>query len=156
MSVEEFVESVGRRSEKTADAYQRGLDLFALCHHVSSPDLLVARIKAGKLNQYKLLDKFVSFLSREGYAPKSVWGYVSAVKSFFGYEEVDLDDRKFKKIVRLPTKMEISLDRIPTRQEVRGLLLNTDLRGRALGALLCTSGLRIATSPVRRAICSMG
>ena len=68
MAVEEFIESVGRRSEKTADAYQRGLDLFALCHHVDSPDLLVTRIKAGKLNQYQLLDKFISFMNREGYA----------------------------------------------------------------------------------------
>ncbi|MGD0424012.1 MAG: site-specific integrase [Candidatus Bathyarchaeia archaeon] len=143
MAVEEFIESVGRRSEKTADAYQRGLDLFALCHHVDSPDLLVTRIKAGKLNQYQLLDKFISFMSREGYAPKSIWGYVSSVKSYYRYEEVDLDDRKFKKTVRLPVKTEISLDRIPTRQEVRDLLINTNARGRALVALLCTSGVRI-------------
>ena len=37
--------------EKTAEAYQRGLDLFALCHHVDSPDLIVSRIKAGKPNR---------------------------------------------------------------------------------------------------------
>jgi integrase len=104
---------------------------------VDSPDLLVTRIKAGEL------DKFISFMNREGYAPKSIWGYVSSVKSYYGYEEVELDDRKFKKTVRLPVKTEISLDRIPTRQEVRDLLINTNARGRALVALLCTSGVRI-------------
>jgi site-specific recombinase XerD len=128
LAVEEFIESVGRRSEKTADSYQRGLDLFSLCHRVDSPDSLVARVKAGELNQYQLLDKYVSFLNREGYAPKSIWGYVSAVKSFYGYEELDLDDRKFKKTVRLPTKTEISLDRIPTPEEVRDLFIHTNAK----------------------------
>jgi len=71
LSTEEFIEGIERRSEKTTDAYQRGLDLFAVCHHVDSPDLLVSRIKAGE-NQYKLLDKYVAFLTWEGYAPKSV------------------------------------------------------------------------------------
>ena len=137
MTAEQFVESVASRSEKTADAYQRGLDLFANCHHVDSPDSLVVGVKAGSLNQYQLLDKYVAFLNRQGYAPKSIWGYVSAVKSYYGYEDVDLDDRKFKKTVRLPTKTEISLDRIPTREEIRDLLINTSPRGRALVALLC-------------------
>ena len=64
MGVSDFIESVGRRSEKTVDSCQRGLDLFALCHDVASPDLLVVRVKARELNQYQLLDKFISFLDR--------------------------------------------------------------------------------------------
>ena len=95
------------------------------------------------MNQYQLLDKFIWVHESRRLRPKSIWGYVSSVKSYYGYEEVDLDDRKFKKTVRLPVKTEISLDRIPTRQEVRELLINTNARGRALVALLCTSGVRI-------------
>lgn len=77
----------------------RVLDLFALCHHVDSPDLLVTHVKAGELNQYQLLDKFISFMSSEGYAPKSIWGYVSSVKSYYGYEDVELDNRNSNQIV---------------------------------------------------------
>jgi integrase len=45
--------------------------------------------------------------------------------------------------VELPPKAEVSIDRIPTREEMRSIILNSNRKTRALAALLATSGLRI-------------
>ncbi len=75
---------------------------------------------------------------------------MTAVKGLLRYEEISLDSYKFKAKVELPPKMEISVDRIPTREEMRSMILNSDRKTRALIALLATSGLRIGEAAALR------
>jgi integrase len=133
---------MGRRSEATRATYACGLDAFARCFDVQSVDLLIAKIKSSELDAYKTLDKFVGWLAGNGAAPKTIWSYVGAVKSLLEHEDVLLDKRKLRK-VQLPAKVEVSIDRIPTREELRGLILNSGPGTRALIGLLASSGLRI-------------
>ena len=114
---------MGRRSEATRATHACGLDAFARCFDVQSVDLLIAKIKSGKLDAYSTLDKFVSWLDGNGAAPKTIWIYTGAVKSLLEHEDVLLDRRKLRK-VQLPANVEVSVDRIPTREELRGLILN--------------------------------
>jgi integrase len=133
---------MGRRSEATKATYECGLDAFARCFQVQSVDLLVAKIKSGEVDAYVTLDKFVGWLTAEGAAPKTIWIYAGAVKSLLEHDDVQLDKRKLKR-VQLPAKVEVSIDRIPTREELRGLVLNSPPGTRALIGLLASSGLRI-------------
>lgn len=133
---------MGRRSEATKATYECGFDAFARCFRIQSVDLLVAKIKSGELDAYSTLDKFVGWLTSEGAAPKTIWIYAGAVKSLLEHEDVLLDRRKFRK-VQLPAKVEISIDRIPTTEQLRSLILNSPPGTRALIALLASSGLRI-------------
>jgi integrase len=118
------------------------LDAFARCFGVQLVDLLIAKIKSGELEAYSTLDKFVSWLDGNGAAPKTIWIYVGAVKSLLEHEDVLLDKRKLRKL-QLPAKVEVSVDRIPTKQELRTIILNANPCARALITLLATSGMRI-------------
>lgn len=118
------------------------MDSFARCFRVQSVDLLTAKIKSSELDAYATLDKFVGWLAGNGAAPKTIWIYVGAVKSLLDHEGVLLDQRKLRR-VQLPAKVEVSIDRIPTREELRGLILNSGPGTRTLIALLTSSGLRI-------------
>lgn len=129
---------MGRRSEATRTTYACGLDAFARCFGVQSVDLLVAKIKSGELDAYNTLDKFVGRLSAEGAAPKTIWIYAGAVKSLLEHEGILLHRRTLGK-VQLPVKVEISIDRILTREELRTLILNSLPGRRALIALLASS-----------------
>ena len=143
MTTAEFLERKARRSEATRATYAKAEASFARCFKADSPDVVVARIKGGKLDAYSALDKFVAWLTANGSAPKTVLTYVAAVKGLLRYEDVTLDAYKFRAKVDLPPKMEVSIDRIPTREEMRTIVLNSDRKTRALVALLATSGLRI-------------
>jgi len=118
------------------------LDAFARCFDVQSVDLLIAKIKSGELEAYSTLDKFVSWLDGNGAAPKTIWIYVGAVKSLLEHEDVLLDKRNVRKL-QLPAKVEVSVDRIPTKQELRTIILNANLCASALISPLGTSGMRI-------------
>jgi len=150
LTVADFLERKGRRSEATRQTYAKAEASFARCFNADSPDVLVQRIKGGKLDAYSALDKFVAWLTANGAAPKTVLTYVTAVKGLLRYEEISLDAYKFRAKVELPPKMEISVDRIPTREEMRTIVLNSDRKTRALIALLATSGLRIGEAAALR------
>ncbi len=70
MTVAEFLERKARRSEATRQTYAKAEASFAKCFKADSPDVVVARIKGGKLDAYAALDKFVAWLTANGAAPK--------------------------------------------------------------------------------------
>lgn len=44
---------------------------FARCFNVDSPDIIVQRIRGGRVDAYEALDKFVAWLKVNGAAPKT-------------------------------------------------------------------------------------
>jgi len=122
-----FLDGLARRSEATKVTYGCGLDAFARCFEVESADTLVDMIKAGQLEAYSTLDKFVSWLMMNGFAPKTVRTYLGAAIALLEHEDISLDNRKLNQI-ELPPNTEISIDRIPSREELRkhrsGILLS--------------------------------
>jgi integrase len=140
--VEAYLERKSRRSDATKLTYSKAELAFAKCFGVESADIVVSRIKARKLDAYEALDKFVGYLLGNGSAPKTVLTYTSAIKGLLRFEDITVDSQKLRDKVELPPKVEVSIDRIPTREEMRSIILNSDRRTRALIALLATSGLR--------------
>jgi hypothetical protein len=100
---------------------------------------VVARIKTGELDPYKALEQYVSHLARRGLAPKTIGGYLTAARGLLRYEGVNLDNYEVRMRVGVPPNIESSIDRIPTRDELRPLLLDSNHRTRALTALPATS-----------------
>jgi hypothetical protein len=86
-----FLGGLARRSESTKVTYGCGLDTFARCFAVESADVLVGMIKAEQLEPYATLDKFVSWLMMNGFAPKTVRTYLGAAIN---------DEMSFRRIYR--------------------------------------------------------
>jgi integrase len=146
----QFLDRLDRRSSATREAYESGLLNFAKCFNVDSPDLVVGKIKTGELDLYGTLDKFLEFMIADGFAPKTTCCYLSSVKSYLRYEGLVVDNYQLRIRSSVPSNVESSLDRIPTRDEMRVLLMDSNPRSRALVALLVTSGLRIGEAAALR------
>jgi len=58
LTVSDFIERMGKRSEDAGATYACGLDAFAWCFDVQSVGLLLDKIKSS--DPYATLDKFVS------------------------------------------------------------------------------------------------
>lgn len=127
----------------TAQTYQAALEAWALSVKAANPDEAAATIKAGRLNVYQALDTFVGYLMNAGFAPRTIWNYLSAVRGFLRFEDIQVDQYKLRDKITLPPEVEVSVDRIPTREEIKKLLLEADLRLKAAIAILASSGMRV-------------
>ena len=143
MVLAEYKERRARRSAKTARVYAGAVKLWAKSLGFDRPEDAVAKIKEGGLDPIDALDKFVGRLLEMKRAPKTILTYFGAVKGFLEYEDVPLDERRLKARVVLPEKYEVSVDRAPTPEEMRRILLRSSLKGKALITLLASSGLRV-------------
>ena len=96
------------------------------CFGVESADIVVSRIKARKLDAYEALDKFVGYLLTNGSAPKNRPNLHKHRQTLFRFEDIAVDSQKLRDKVELPPKVEVSIDRIPGREEMRSIILNCD------------------------------
>jgi integrase len=149
---EAYLDRVGRWTPSTRVGYGVALAAFARSHRAENVGVVVNLIKAGELDPYAALERYVGSLAGEGLAPKTIRAYVTAARGLLRHEGIRLDDYEVRLKVGLPPNVEASLDRIPTRDEPRILLLDSNHRTRALTALLATSGLCIGEAAGLRAV----
>jgi hypothetical protein len=95
------------------------LQVFAKSFGVIQPDEIVTKIKAGELNVYDVFDRFTGILVARALA-KTIHVYIAAVKSYPRHEGIEVDNYQLRVRAGVPPNMETSLDRIPTREEMRG------------------------------------
>jgi len=106
--VREFLSGVARNSRQSEKTYGIGLTQFQrfLNNKFLGQDVnletIIQKLIANEISIYTLLDNFVTFLLNEGLSPNSISIYVTAVKSYFAYYDIDIVSSKFKKKVRLP------------------------------------------------------
>jgi integrase len=144
--VKTFLESVGRNSPKSREVYGNGL--FHL-HNFLKGDFkegnvtlenIVEHVESNEINIYNLLDNFVNYLVTEKkLSPNSVLLYVTAIRSYFAYYDVDVVPAKFKRKVRLPR--HIREDEVPLdAADIRKILLSCNNRRLKAYLLVLASG----------------
>lgn len=109
--VHKFLESIARNSVKTRNVYKIGLSYLQtfLCEKYGSDftlDTLLANLSKNQTNVYSILDDFVSFiLGKKGdtkISSRSLHVYLTAVRSFLAYYDIDIMPSKFKRKVKIP------------------------------------------------------
>jgi len=145
--VTDFLYSVGRKSKKSKDIYQIGLAQFQtyLSSQSQSQTLenIIENILAKQLDVYSLLDNFVSYLSRLSLSAATIILYISAVKSYIQYYDIDISQNKFKRRVRLPknhNRKEVAIDASDIREILKSC---NNIRIKAILYVLASSGIRI-------------
>lgn len=139
-----FLDRIYRKSKSEKSKENKYVALLAFCGWKQQlPNEILEDIKAKKADPYKMLDDFVSYLSTIKAAPHTVKNYVSGAKKWLAFNDVELDNERFKNKVEMPRQYSITKDRIPTNQELRDIVYSTDARGKALIMVLASSGMRI-------------
>jgi len=147
--VNDFLESIGRNSLKSRDAYGIGLAQFQTFlqnyegyREITLEDI-IDKIIQNKIDVYPLLNNFVSYLIKQSLSPASVSLYIVIVKSYLQYYDIDISPNKFKRRVRLPrnnNKKEVAIDASDIREILKSC---NNIRVKAILYVLATSAMRI-------------
>lgn len=138
-----WLDRVFRRSHSVNSRHAAEMALRAFDRVFGEPvEDVIEKVKEGKLDVYKVFDRFVSELDKAGLSSHSINGYVNRVKQYFAYNDVEWDETAFRVKVGLP-RVEEPDDRAPTVEELRRILVWGKLRTKALILVLASSGIRL-------------
>jgi integrase len=138
-----FLQKKSRRSVNTASTYSLGLKHFASYMNVRTADEAVDRIKSEKLDVYEVLDGFVDYMMGRKLAPMSINLYLTAVREFLIHEDIAFDKSKLRERLVTPQNYAVSMDRAPTKSELKKLFMHASLKAKVILAMLVSSGMRI-------------
>lgn len=139
-----FLDSIKRNSVSSEQAYLNGLRTFQRFLDIVNINLetVLVSVQGQKINIYELLDRFVSYLLQKNLSIPSISLYVSAVKSYFAYYDIDVIPSKFRRRVKMPKHYREDEQPIDA-QDIRSLLLKCNNRRlKAYILVLASSGLR--------------
>ena len=137
--VKRWYDNTARGSRVTADVYLRRLGSFC-DHHKITPKNLV---KMDQKERFDLLLDFVSMMEKKGHAGSYIQSTLKAVKSWLAHNRIELKGKiKVKGTQDTPTLRD---ERVPTRKELKKILLSGDKKARVASVLVAHSGLRIKT-----------
>ena len=141
--VSEFLEAKGRNSISSKLAYASALkhlghvidDKYSLYNN----DNIIDPILHKEVDVYELLNNFVSYAMDRNISPKSIKAYMSALKSYFGWFDIDIIPNKFKRRVTLPKINRIDEEAIEA-SDIRKFLLACNNRRLKTYLLFLASG----------------
>lgn len=151
--VNTFLDSIGRGGYNSRRLYNTSLNHFTefLKHQEQTPDTIIPTLKEGKINVYELLDQFVSYLSNfsnpsnhsnQRINPLTLKVYVSVVRSFLEFQDIDIVPSKFRRRVKVPRYYSDQEEPLAL-SDIRTLLeFNSNHRLRTYILLLFSTGLR--------------
>ncbi len=118
---------------------------FSRFNGYGDPDKLLDDAKAGKLDLTQMIIDWRRKLIRDGRAPKTLHRYNSGLKKWLDLNDIleYVDWNRVKKKAPLPVGRVITEDRIPTKEELRKIILNAGRKMRTLIMIAATSGIRI-------------
>lgn len=140
--VQTFLKSVSRNSESSAAVYEAGIIYFysfliqGLNHSVET---ILDPLGRSEINVYELFDGFVAFLMSSGLSIPSIRLYVSAIRSYLAYHDIDVIPSKFKRKVRMPRLYREDEQPLDV-QDVRKILLACNNRRLKAYLLVLASG----------------
>jgi integrase len=151
--VSAFLDSIARNSLRSKMSYCSAINHFQnyLCQNENKKkylgcncETILQPLLENKINIYELFDDFVSFLvaTKPDLTPKSISLYITALRSYFAYYDLDVIPSKFKRRVKAPKfyrQDEEPLD----ASDIRKILLSCNNRRlKAYLLLLASGGLR--------------
>jgi len=124
------------RSENTKKTYLKGLGKFVEYKQIQNLDQFIEEVKQNK-NQNELVKEFAVYLASKNLAPKTVASWISSLKKFFSANGLKVD-------VDIPLKVfNIHEDVLPSKEDLRKILSEVDLRMKVIITMLASSGMRI-------------
>jgi integrase len=149
--VSTFLHSIGRNSIKSKRSYSSGLTLlqnflkekeqqikygsYYNCETILQP------LFENRINIYELFDSLISYIFtiKPEITPKSLSLYISALKSYFAYYDIDVIPSKFRRKVKMPKLYQEDEEAIDA-EDIRKILLACNNRRLKAYLLVLASG----------------
>lgn len=140
-----FLNSLERNSDKTSASYKTSIAYFHdfLSNSYShNPETVLSLILSKETDVYSLLDEFIEFMQTKSINPASINQYLTSIRSYLGYYDIDIVPSKFKRRVRIPKVFHEEEEPIDAK-DIRKMLLNCNNRRlKTYILVLASSGLR--------------
>ncbi len=140
-----FLDKVYRRSKSdkskaSAKTALKHFESFCMERFARSDFEVINEIKLVRLDVYKVLDSFVGYMEAQGLAATSITPYMSFVKGWLGYCEVEISETKFKNKVTMPViEVDETSEDGPTFEEIERILSILPLTLKLLCMLILTT-----------------
>ena len=144
-AVNVFLSSISRNSLKSKYAYQSGLAHFQKSLRQKHPEYdietILKPLSTNELNVYVVLDDFVAYLVNEtrNITSSSINSYITAVRSYLAYYDIDIIPSKFKRKVKVPKTYREDEEPLDAT-DIRKILLSCNNRRLKTYLLVLASG----------------
>ena len=148
--VKSFLDSIGRNSIKSRTSYFTGLhhlhNFIVKKYPTYTCESILKPLFDNEMNVYEFLDSFVSYILEEkkGITSKSVFLYVTVIRSYCAYYDIDVLPSKFKRKVKMPKLYREDEEPIDA-SDIRKILLSCNNRRLRIVLLFLASGAMRAT-----------
>jgi integrase len=143
--VERFLSSLKRNSLNTSNRYKTPIAYFhefLLSNYNQTADSVLQMLVNKEIDVYSLLDEFIGFVQTKQVNSSSINQYITGIRSFLSYYDIDIVPAKFKRRVRSP-KIYREEEKPIDAKDIRQMLLNChNRRLKAFILVLASSGLR--------------
>ena len=151
-----FLNSVERNSIGSKNAYFSGLrhlnNFISRNYSNYNYETILQPLLTNKINIYEFFERFISYLleTRIGITPKSISMYVTALRSYFAYYDIDVIPSKFRRKVRMPKIYREDEEPIDG-SDIRKILLSCNNRTlKTLILVLASGGMRVGEALATR------
>jgi integrase len=149
--VNTFLQSIGRNSIRSRRSYSSGLTLlqnflktkeqqikYEGCYNCET---ILQPLFENRINVYELFDSLISFIlaTKPEITPRSLSLYISALKSYFAYYDIDVIPSKFKRRVKMPKLYREDEEAIDA-EDIRKILLSCNNRRLKAYLMVLASG----------------
>ena len=148
-----FLDSIARNSLKSKRSYSSGISLLQSFldaeeqkqqYQHCNCETILRPLLENKVNIYELLDTFVSYVlaTKPEITPKSLALYLTAIRSYFAFYDIDVIPSKFRRKVKVP-KLYREDEEPLDANDIRKLLLNCNNRRlKSYLLILISAGMR--------------
>jgi integrase len=147
--VKAFLDSIARNSLSSKKTYSSAINHFQNFlrqdqyqeKYQCNCEAILRPLLENKINVYELCDDFVSYLlaTKPDLTPKSLRLYITALRSYFAYYDIDVIPSKFKRKVKTPKFYRQDEEPLDV-SDIRKILLNCNNRRLKAYLLLLASG----------------
>lgn len=145
-----FLDSIARNSIKSKNSYSTGINLLQdflraedqkQKYNGCNCETILQPLLENRVNVYELLDSFVSYVLaiKPEITPKSLSLYLTAIRSFFAFYDIDVIPSKFRRKVKVPKLYKEDEEPIDA-SDIRKLLLSCSNRRLKSYLLILISG----------------
>lgn len=137
--VNTFLYSIERNSIKSKRSYSSGLTLLQNFLNAKEQQIkhegcyncetILQPLFENRISVYELFDSLISYIlaTKPEITPKSLLLYISALKSYFAYYDIDIIPSKFRRRVKMPKLYREDEEAIDT-EDIRKILLSCNNR----------------------------